>query len=31
MSRDDILFVLGLFWAANIFTWLMVKIWDRKK
>jgi len=31
MKSDDLLFIFGIFWAANLFSYLMVKIWERKK
>jgi hypothetical protein len=31
MSRDDLLFLLGVFWMVNLFSYLMVKLWERKK
>lgn len=30
-DRDGILFVLGIFWILNLFSYLMVKLWERKK
>lgn len=31
MSRDDILFLFGIFWAVNLLTWLFLRVWQEKK
>jgi len=28
MSRDDWLFVAGLFWLINLATWVVLRMWN---